>query len=399
MPRRSGGTSIRRRADSVFVGRQTELEHLEARVEDLCAGSGGTVLVTGPPGTGKSALLDQVDGRARARGVRVVRLAAVELRCGAAFSFARPLAATPAGAPLLVLADNLDWADAESTRLLYGHDRESAPEPRLLVAAMQPHHQLATACPAAGVTPHPWSEYPTALRLVLGPLSEAETAACVQRYAPGASRRLERSLLDHSGGSPLCLTEMLVSLAVLDLGRVGAFPDTLGAIIESRMTALPAEVSQGLRTAAVLGASFTPEELSALLPVRPAVVREWLARATDADLLDRRRVGRFVHALFAEYLESTLEPEHRLELHVRVARTVATSPAERVRHLAAATPLIGGDALGSAAYAAVCDARRLGHDAYAAQIAAIAGDALARLSDDATRKRWLSELAAVREPP
>ena len=386
MPRRSGERSPPLRADSVFVGRRHELDYLESRLAELLGGSGGSVVVAGEPGLGKTALLAQLEIRARARRVHVVRLAGTELRHAAPRAFIAPLAAVHTEAPLVVLADNVDWADAESIRELRAA-RRNTDVPPLIVA---------TTRPGAG------SAFPGEERLELPPLSEAETAECVQRHVPGASRRLERALLSRSAGNPLFLTEMLCSLGVLDLGRVGTFPDSLGAIIESRMTRLPANAAHAIRSAAVLGAEMRNDEFASLVSVGRQVASAWLAAAADADLVERARPGRYLHALYAEYLESTLDPDQRLELHARAGGWNASSPAwaapgaspaDRIRHLAAAVELVGADALGAIARSAAAGAVRRGQDAYAAQIVAIAEEGLGRLVDSAVAARWLTELA------
>jgi DNA-binding SARP family transcriptional activator len=55
-----------------FVGRGRELEELLAGLEDAVAGHGRLFLLVGEPGIGKSRLADELIGRARARGARVL---------------------------------------------------------------------------------------------------------------------------------------------------------------------------------------------------------------------------------------------------------------------------------------------------------------------------------------
>jgi DNA-binding SARP family transcriptional activator len=56
----------------VFVGRERELAELVRSLEDVLAGRGGLVLLSGEPGIGKSRLTDELIGHARARGASVV---------------------------------------------------------------------------------------------------------------------------------------------------------------------------------------------------------------------------------------------------------------------------------------------------------------------------------------
>jgi predicted ATPase len=52
-------------------GRQVQLETFRSRLSTLQAGRGGTVLVAGPGGLGKTVLLDAVEAAARERGITV----------------------------------------------------------------------------------------------------------------------------------------------------------------------------------------------------------------------------------------------------------------------------------------------------------------------------------------
>ena len=55
-----------------FVGRETELATVTARLDEATAGVGGLVLVTGEPGIGKTRLLEELATLARARGMRTL---------------------------------------------------------------------------------------------------------------------------------------------------------------------------------------------------------------------------------------------------------------------------------------------------------------------------------------
>jgi DNA-binding SARP family transcriptional activator len=57
---------------SDFVGRQREMGELEAALARVLSGHGGTYLIGGEPGIGKSRLADELSGLARARGARVL---------------------------------------------------------------------------------------------------------------------------------------------------------------------------------------------------------------------------------------------------------------------------------------------------------------------------------------
>jgi len=66
------GTSAPRTARAPFVGRGREVETLQHRLNAAIAGECQFVLVGGDPGSGKTRLLEEIEGLARARGVRVL---------------------------------------------------------------------------------------------------------------------------------------------------------------------------------------------------------------------------------------------------------------------------------------------------------------------------------------
>src|SRR6266540_371777 len=71
-PARRGASRAGRRATPPLVGRDDELELLEAGLEDALAGRGRLFVVVGGPGTGKTSLADAIASRAKARGASIL---------------------------------------------------------------------------------------------------------------------------------------------------------------------------------------------------------------------------------------------------------------------------------------------------------------------------------------
>src|SRR5216684_7652324 len=80
-----GLTPRSRSRNTVLVGREPELEIVEDLLEGVAEG-GGTLIVRGEPGIGKSALLAEASARAGSDGMRV--LTATGVRSEAKVSFA-----------------------------------------------------------------------------------------------------------------------------------------------------------------------------------------------------------------------------------------------------------------------------------------------------------------------
>src|SRR4051794_28071471 len=211
-----------------LVGRQAELERLDAALAGLDEGREGCVAMEGEPGIGKTRLLAELRTRAEDCGHLVLSGAAAEFERDLPFSVwvdaldayatsqgldldgalaaeladerfrahraVRALLGTLAGDHAVVLVlDDLHWADAASLELVASLVRRGAGAPVLLALAFRPGQapeKLTVALAAARVE-----------RLALGPLSETQTAELVGPEHAAA-------LYAHSGGNPFYLEEL-----------------------------------------------------------------------------------------------------------------------------------------------------------------------------------------------
>ena len=99
----------------VVIGRDAELEAIDAALAAAVAGHGGCVVITGEPGIGKSRLALETASRAASRGIRVVTSRAVPQSATAAY---RPLT----DALVQLLRDRAVPDDASDARSRRGHD-------------------------------------------------------------------------------------------------------------------------------------------------------------------------------------------------------------------------------------------------------------------------------------
>ncbi|MFN8622985.1 MAG: AAA family ATPase [Chloroflexota bacterium] len=177
--------------------------------------------------------------------------------------------------------------------------------------------------------------------LFLEPLPEPVMRELLAGLVPGLPERAVRSIVTRADGMPLYAVETVRMLLadgrlravdgryepVGDLSEL-AVPETLTALIASRLDALDPADRSLLQDAAVLGQSFTPAALAALanLPepdlerrLRGLVRREILVLQADPRSPERGQYV-FVQALIREVAYNTLSKRDRKAKHLAAAR-------------------------------------------------------------------------------
>jgi hypothetical protein len=292
------GSVDARVTSSHLIGREAELAALEAALQDAAGGRASLTFVAGESGVGKSRLLGDLERRARERGALVlagdcVDLGEAELPYAPLVAALRPLAragdpalAGDAGAavapllpgsaparaeppdpgaqarlfegllslldalgarePVLLVIEDLHWADRSTRAALAFLARSLCGERVALVASYRPD-ELHRRHPLRPLLAELERE-PRARRIALAPLTREELAdqlADILGAAPDAEL-LER-LWTRTGGNPLFCEELLA--AGLD-GR-GAPPDTLRDALMVRVERLSEPAQELLRLVAV----------------------------------------------------------------------------------------------------------------------------------------------------
>jgi DNA-binding SARP family transcriptional activator len=223
-----------------------------------------------------------------------------------------------AGAPLLLIADDVQWADVQSLRLVH-YLMRSAPSARLLVAATARREELDEH--------HPLTALTTALQALgqfteirLDRLGRAETAVLAERITgtPLDAAGLER-LYGDSEGNPLFVVEALQPDAP-------AAPK-VQAVIAGRLARLSPPAAAAAEVAAAIGQAFTADVLAA------ATGLEEQAFVAALDELWRRGIVRahgpnaydFSHGRIRDASYAMLSPPRRRQAHLAVARALAGS--------------------------------------------------------------------------
>ncbi len=358
-------------AQPVFVGRAGELDRLSGLLAEAAAGRPRVAVIEGDAGLGKSSLITEFLGRHRDRPTLAASGEASEqsLPWGMVRQLARHdggdrpggpllargpaahadplsvgeellalLAARSAAAGLIVVIEDLQWADQPSARALLFACRRLAGEKVLVLASGRPQ-QL-------GRLGEGWTRFLTGdrrcSRLALSRLTGAELAelaAALGRGQPGGlSDRAVRRVAEHSRGNPLFARAMLAELPgdVLEGAESSLYlPGSLAAVILPRLAALPAAARNLVAAAAVLGEQCA---------VSDAVVLAGVPRSDDA--LDQAvaagflvaqpepRGLRFAHELIRRAVYAGMTAARRRSLH-RWAGALTDGP-ESLRHRAAA---------------------------------------------------------------
>ncbi len=224
-------------------------------------------------------------------------------------------------APLVVLVEDVHWADESSRALLQFFARRLGDAPVLLVCTFRPDEvsgPLLLRPFLADLVRLPWT-----VRIDLSRLGRAEVASMLSALSgPRPTAELVDQIHRRSEGVPFYVEE----LAMLD--RVGSgVPESLRGALEARTSRLDVPARQLLGLMAVGGIRVHHELLIEASGADSAEVDGLLREAVDAGVVrvDGDELA-FRHALFGEALYADLLPGERIRHHVSVAQTLERRP-------------------------------------------------------------------------
>ena len=346
------------RAAAPFVGRARELWELERALAAAQERSGATVLVGGEAGIGKTRLVSELATRGRAARLEVllgrsIDLVGTDLPYQPFVEALRPLGELrhvdarsqlrvfeetlgllterASEAPVLLMLEDLHWADTSTLDLVVYLAHNLDERPILLVAtyrADEPSSAERVRRLAEGVR-----RSGSAVLLELGPLDDDDLAALLTAHADGPlPTMLTDAIVGRSEGNPFFAEELLAAAG----DERGELPRGLRDLLLQRVARLDPQTQSLMRIASAAGRDVAyPLFQVAGLPERD--VRDSLRRAVEHRVLvaDQQTGSfRFRHALLAEAIYSTILPGEREELHARLAQELTRDGAAKAAELA-----------------------------------------------------------------
>ena len=371
----------------VLAGRVDELALLDGLLRELARGSGNAVLIEGEPGIGKTALVRAAlsavaHGFHAPQGARLgspggcqvfwgagdelgqelpllpfldalqVRAASVNARRTTIAGLLRGEVATDRGAdvpallaeqlialtidetgtrPVVLVIDDLHWADLASVKLWGRLARTARQVPLLLIGLTRPVPQRDDLLALRRAVEDE-------NRVQLSSLSRPAVAELVGTLAGGRPDTGLLRLAAGAAGNPLYLTEMLAALArsggiaITPAGSAqlapGTVPDSLPGAIADRLGFVSASTREVLRAAALLGVEFAITDLTAVLGKTVAVLVPALDEARAMGVLTDSGSGlAFRHPLIREALYAEMPSSVRAAWHRDAGHALASAGA------------------------------------------------------------------------
>jgi class 3 adenylate cyclase len=319
--------------------------------------------------------------------------------------------------PTVLVFEDLHWADSALLDFIESLLAGARSKPILVVALARPELMISRPTWGAAVRNH--------LRLDLAPLDDAAMELLLVGLAPGIPPEAIAAIRTRAEGIPLYAVETVRML--VDQGRVTetegrfrlvgdlaglAVPESLQALLGSRLDALDATARDLVGHCAVLGVSFTVGSVAALAGRDEAAVRADLDALVERELLalddDPRSPERgqyhFLQGVLREVAYGRLARRERQARHLAAARAFEAAGADELagvvatHYLEAVRAAPEGDAgLRGRALEALRAAAARSHSVGAyAGAARYLGDALELAADDgerlALREARLAEL-------
>jgi DNA-binding CsgD family transcriptional regulator len=379
--------------DSELLERASELRQAEALLSAAAASRGSSLLIEGPAGIGKSALIRTVRERAQADGFKVLSARGAELECDFSFGVVRqlfepaltsagpaeravllagaarlaepaigalePTAASPPSSaspsldrtfavlhglywltanlaersPLLIAVDDAHWADAASLRFLgYLTGRVQGMAAMVMVGL----RRFEPASPTELISALAAEDSTQLLRLA--PLSLSGTDTLVRsRQAVEPAEGFSAACHRATGGNPQLIQELLAALAAEGIEPTpdGAEhvadlrADRIAGSVLARLGRLGTTAVRTAQAVAVLGRDATPDLIAQLRKLALADAEDVIDELVRLDVVLDGDPVTFVHPIVRTAVYQDMGAAQRTAGHHRAARLLAERGADR----------------------------------------------------------------------
>jgi DNA-binding NarL/FixJ family response regulator len=330
-----------------IVGRAAEREAMSAAYSRALAGQSQLVVITGPAGIGKTRLVEDLTAQSSSGDVRILTGESAPL-VGAALAFGpfvaalrdqvgwlidddstdqmltrrhrlfvRVLGVLAELAPLLLVLEDLHWADDSSRELLDFLAIRLRAEPVMLVATVR-DDELDDAA-------RRWlaelERRPRVLRLRLAPLADADIGEVVADLFPaGTSQETKAAVILAAGGNPLYARELASAGPT-------AMPTSVTDVILAKASGVAADTRVVVDQVSVADGGMSHELLAAAVQISETRLLAAAREAVSCGLLASSGDGyAFTHSLIRQVIYTQILPGDRRRLHRRLAEALAAQP-------------------------------------------------------------------------
>lgn len=327
----------------MLVGRVAERALLARCLRSALDGQRQVVLIAGEPGAGKTRLAEEATDQARELGMvcafgrasedegcppywpflQAFRGLGVRLHdeAGARQRFqlfedtAEALAAVARVSGLLIVLDDLQWADTAAVRLLVHLATGVTPARLMVVATYRDTETVGPEPLRAAVAALAREASVSRVRLDgLPPDDVAEQLATVTGWPVPES--VAAAIWRRTGGNPFFVGELGRRLAS---STGGELPDGVRDAVRDRLQRLSPSCRTVVAAAAVLGSGVNPVAVADVTRTDLAAVLAALDEAAAAGIVTATGAPRFAHDLFREAARLEVPTAERLALHQRMA--------------------------------------------------------------------------------
>lgn len=242
--------------------------------------------------------------------------------------------------PLILVTEDLHWADDATVRLIDHVARRREKAALLWLATFRPADLVSTDHPMTGVR-HELRMHRLCEEIALESFSEVELARYIEarRLGDVPTEVFVKALYRHTDGLPLFVANVLEHMSTHGLESDGAaedfgVPHDLAGMVERQLMRLDGEEQALLEAASVAGLDFRLAVVADVLDRGADEVasrcdalarrQQWISPATLAPLPDGTLEARYAfrHAIYRHVVYDRIGPVPRAQLHRRVAQAM-----------------------------------------------------------------------------